>query len=252
VVEALSGQDSRALNSDDFLKIMITELTNQDPFEPMKNVDLLNQMSAIQQMQSSQDTSKRFQALIERFDGLLSRQDKSAAANLIGQLVSGTTTTGQFAMGKVIAVTVDDQDILLQLDIGQTINMNDILRLGGRNSADIIGSTVVGMTPQGVEVVGKVASMEVDGSQVMLNLLLPDAPEEQTVSVLMSTATVIDKDTADMLIGYNVKGYDPDNQLVEGAVTSVEWTDSNIILHLGENDQLPLDRLISINQENNL
>jgi len=245
--DALSARTSQSLNSDEFLKIMIAELTNQDPFEPMKNADLLNQMTAIQQLQSSQDMSKRFATLMDSFDGLLARQDKSAAAGLIGQLVSGTSTTGQFAMGKVTAVTVDDQDILLQLDTGQTINMNDIIRLGGRNSADIVGSTVVGTTLGNVEVIGKVVSMEANGSQVMLNLLLPNASEDQTVSVPMSTATVIDKDTADMLIGYDVKGYNTDDQLVAGTVISVEWTDTDVVLHLGDNDKISLDRLVSIN-----
>ena len=55
-VDALSDISSLAteqtntkqtLNTDDFLKIMLTELTNQDPFEPMKNQDLINQIPTI-------------------------------------------------------------------------------------------------------------------------------------------------------------------------------------------------------------
>ena len=41
------------LKTEDFIKMMITQLQNQDPMEPAKNEELLAQMSQIGQLQSS-------------------------------------------------------------------------------------------------------------------------------------------------------------------------------------------------------
>src|SRR6185436_16112012 len=42
-----------ALKAQDFIKMMITQLQNQDPKEPAKNEELLAQMSQIGQLQTS-------------------------------------------------------------------------------------------------------------------------------------------------------------------------------------------------------
>ena len=41
------------LKTEDFIKMMITQLQNQDPLEPAKNEELLAQMSQIGQLQSA-------------------------------------------------------------------------------------------------------------------------------------------------------------------------------------------------------
>ena len=41
------------LKTEDFIKMMITQLQNQDPLEPAKNQELLAQMSQIGQLQSA-------------------------------------------------------------------------------------------------------------------------------------------------------------------------------------------------------
>ena len=64
----VGDKSSQMLNTEDFLKIMITELTNQDPFEPMKNQDLLAQIASIQQLESSQNMTNTFTSVGDRFD----------------------------------------------------------------------------------------------------------------------------------------------------------------------------------------
>src|SRR5687767_15910443 len=61
----LKSSNKLALKTEDFIKMMITQLQNQDPMEPAKNQELLAQMSQIGQLQSStqlQETLKRFSA----------------------------------------------------------------------------------------------------------------------------------------------------------------------------------------------
>jgi len=234
------------LNSDDFLKIMITELTNQDPFEPMKNQDLLNQMSTIQQLESNRSMSTSFTQLMDRFDGLLLRQNLNAAGEMIGQLISGTTASGSVAVGKVVAVGVEDNDILLELDTGERVNLNDTIRVGGSNSRDIVGEIVVGLNEDGQKVVGKVESVEVNGTDVTLHLQLRDNPDGQTIAIPLSDASIINANTVELLIGHYVEGLAGD-QTIAGVVESVQWAADQILLNLeGEEAQLDLEDLTSI------
>jgi flagellar basal-body rod modification protein FlgD len=74
-----------SLKSEDFLKMMIVQLQNQDPLEPTGNEELLNQISQMRSLQSS----------IELSDALKSattQQKLSSAASLIGKTVTGTIT----------------------------------------------------------------------------------------------------------------------------------------------------------------
>lgn len=62
------ANQNQRLGQDEFLRLMITQLQNQDPFEPMENGDFLGQMaqfstvSGIQDLQRSFDESARVMA----------------------------------------------------------------------------------------------------------------------------------------------------------------------------------------------
>ncbi|MCK5269234.1 MAG: hypothetical protein KAJ46_00560 [Sedimentisphaerales bacterium] len=249
-VTQVTDKSSLALDSEDFLKIMITELTHQDPLDPMKNQDLLNQMAAIQQLQSSQEMSQSFETLMERYDSLLMRQEMSTASSMIGELVSGNTANGEFAVGKVATVRMDGNNIILELDTGQSINIKDMLRLGGSNSQDIVGKMVIGMDSSGARIVGEVVSVEVDGEDIKLHLHQAGTPDDETVPVFMKNASIINIDTADLLIGYTAQGLGG----VSGVIESVEWVaqDSgigvmlNIIASDGDYHRLPLEEITSL------
>src|ERR1043166_8507062 len=83
------------LKSQDFIKMMVTQLQNQDPLEPAKNQDLLAQMSQIGQLQSNtqlQDVLKN-----------LSLQGQlGSAGNLIGKTVQGLAEDGKTTMQGVV------------------------------------------------------------------------------------------------------------------------------------------------------
>src|SRR5213594_972790 len=53
-----------SLKPEDFIKMMITQLQNQDPMEPAKNEELLAQMSQIGQLQSSTDLQMSLKTLV--------------------------------------------------------------------------------------------------------------------------------------------------------------------------------------------
>ena len=74
-----------SLTSNDFLKMMIVQLQNQDPLEPTKNAEILNQISQMRSLQSSTE-------LGDVLTNLGSQQELTSAASLIGKTISGTAT----------------------------------------------------------------------------------------------------------------------------------------------------------------
>jgi flagellar basal-body rod modification protein FlgD len=108
------------LKVDDFIKMMVTQLQQQDPTEPAKNGELLQQMSQIGQLQSSQ-------ALQTSLQGLVLQNNIGSASNLIGKEVEGNNaTTGEKITGTVKSVRVVKGSVLLSLEDGTDLPMSNI------------------------------------------------------------------------------------------------------------------------------
>ena len=108
-----------ALKTEDFIKMMITQLQNQDPLEPAKNQELLAQMSQIGQLQSST-------ALTESLQGLVLQNNLGAAGNLIGKTIQGLDETGESIGGIVNSVRVEQDKVYLELDSGKKLELTRV------------------------------------------------------------------------------------------------------------------------------
>ena len=114
----LKGKNAQ-LKTDDFIKMMITQLQNQDPLEPAKNQELLAQMSQIGQLQSQT-------LLQESLQGLVLQQSLGAGGNLIDKVVEGVDDAGEQARGLVTSVRVQDKQVLLELDNGKRLSLGKV------------------------------------------------------------------------------------------------------------------------------
>jgi len=98
---------------DDFLKLMIAELQNQDPLNPLDNADLLAQISQIREVGATEQ-------LTETLNAVLLGQNISSATNLIGADVVALNDEGQRVSGIVKLVTIAGGKPLLDLAVGAT------------------------------------------------------------------------------------------------------------------------------------
>src|SRR5438270_10638056 len=110
------------LNTDDFIKMMLTQLQNQDPLEPAKNQELLAQMSQIGQLQTSTQ-------LQETLKGLALQNQLGSAGNLIGKLVQGLDGNNDSVVGLVNSVRVENNQVFLELDSGKTLPMANVMAI---------------------------------------------------------------------------------------------------------------------------
>jgi flagellar basal-body rod modification protein FlgD len=110
------------LQTEDFIKMMITQLQNQDPLQPAKNEELLAQMSQIGQLQSQQ-------TLQESLKSMVLQNNLGAAGNLIGKLVTGLDESGKPSEGIVTSVRVVGDLVTLELDNGKALPLGNVTQI---------------------------------------------------------------------------------------------------------------------------
>ena len=83
-----SNDALRDLDMDEFLKLMITELQNQDPLNPFENNEILQQISQIREIGA---TGK----LTETLDAVLLGQNLTSATSMIGKTIEALSDDAQ-------------------------------------------------------------------------------------------------------------------------------------------------------------
>jgi len=126
------------LQTEDFFQLLISELSQQDPFEPVKNQDLLNQISSIRDMEANAKMTETLEKLVsqgedaaavnfllnETLTSLGLQSDMATGAGLIGRYVTATAysaddagnVTATTVSGKVVGVRLVDGQVRLELD----------------------------------------------------------------------------------------------------------------------------------------
>jgi flagellar basal-body rod modification protein FlgD len=109
----------KELKTEDFIKMMITQLQHQDPMEPAKNQELLAQMSQIGQLQSNN-------SMQETLKGITLQNQIGSAGNMIGKVVQGLDESNEEVEGLVTSVRIQEQRVYLELDNGKTLPMDRV------------------------------------------------------------------------------------------------------------------------------
>lgn len=111
------------LSSQQFVKIIFTELANQDPLKPNDTGALLDQLSTLRSIQSDMDLSQKLETLV-------TQNELMSAASMIGKFVIGTTQQGESVEDFVFSVLRTRSGPVLNLDSGKQVplaNVNEIV-----------------------------------------------------------------------------------------------------------------------------
>jgi flagellar basal-body rod modification protein FlgD len=114
---ALSGASSSAfsaMTSGDFTKLVLTELSKQDPLQPNDTKALLDQLSTIRSIQSNTDLS-------DKLTSLVSANEFASASGLIGKTVSGVSLQNARVSGQVASIS--------KTDAGPVVNLKDGVKM---------------------------------------------------------------------------------------------------------------------------
>jgi len=139
ITGAPSTAPSSSLDKDAFLKLLVSQVKNQDPMQPQGSTEYvaqLAQFSSLEQMQNLNDNIVGL-ALLQQNNALMSQLTQSSS--LIGQQVEWTDPeTGDVHTGEVTSVKLQDGLALLEID-GEDVPLGNVTQVLGPANDDIGG-----------------------------------------------------------------------------------------------------------------
>jgi len=115
-VNSVSGESMR----DDFLELLVTQLRNQDPLDPVSQEDFTSQLSQFSMLE-------QLETLNANFSDMLGFQELAQGASLIGRTVSyRTATSNGLIEGRVESIERNDEKVFVTVEGGAKIQANNI------------------------------------------------------------------------------------------------------------------------------
>lgn len=109
-----TAQQKATLNYDNFLQLLIAQMKNQDPTNPMDTAQYMSQFAQLSTVEQAMQTNAKL-------DALLSSQSLSQADGLIGKTVSFTDSTGASFSGKVVSISINSDGSIATLENGTKV-----------------------------------------------------------------------------------------------------------------------------------
>jgi flagellar basal-body rod modification protein FlgD len=111
------GQGVSGLTTEDFTKLILTELSNQDPLAPNDTNTLLQQMSTLRSIQSNMDLSTNLSDITRQNEFI-------SAAGMIGKKVNGLNLDLERVTAEVESVSRTQGGVVLNLVGGGRMPMD--------------------------------------------------------------------------------------------------------------------------------
>jgi flagellar basal-body rod modification protein FlgD len=134
--QAKAPKNENTLGPDDFLKLMITQFQNQDPFSPMENGEFMAQLAQFSSASGINEMKQSF----DKFAGSMLEDQGLRSANLVGRNVlvdggKGYLPPEGFLGGTIkLPSGVENLTVRIQNEAGETVNE---LPLGRQSAGDI-------------------------------------------------------------------------------------------------------------------
>ncbi len=124
-----AGDPYRELTSGDFMELIFSELTNQDPLSPSDTNALLDQIATIRAIESDLE-------LADTLGEVVKQNEIAASSSLVGKFATGLTASQSQAAGYVDAVRITGEGVILALSSGQEVALDQV--------TDIIDPAIIG------------------------------------------------------------------------------------------------------------
>jgi len=162
--------ETDALGQEDFLRLLTTQLQNQDPTDPMDTKDMITDLTGFNQLEATLQLNKSMDVLV---NGLASLQTMQAAG-LIGKSVKVDADSFEHTAGKteqlklnldqplqdVTLVISDENGLVKEIPVG-TLNAGETLVSwdGADSLGQQVGDGVYRVTAYGTDAEGEVQSI---------------------------------------------------------------------------------------------
>ena len=113
---ATSSTTTSGVDYNTFLQLLVAEMKNQDPTNPMDTSQYMSQFAQLSTVEQAMQTNSKL-------DALLSSQSLSQADGLIGKTVSFTDSTGASFSGKVVSISINTDGSIATLEDGTKVGV---------------------------------------------------------------------------------------------------------------------------------
>ncbi len=114
-----ASDEAENVSHDEFLQLLVTQMTNQDPLQPMQDTEMMAQFAQLQQL----DNQK---AMTESIVQMREDYAIQGASNLIGKEITVTSDSGATTSGLAVRTLYQDGVVKLELEDGSIVNYRDI------------------------------------------------------------------------------------------------------------------------------
>ncbi|WP_457447631.1 flagellar hook assembly protein FlgD [Roseateles sp. P5_E4] len=116
---ATSTEAISQIGIQDFLKILVAQLGNQDPLKPMDNTEFVTQLAQFTSLQQTQEMN-------DKLGSLLTAQASMQSVGLLGKIVDVTTESGTTATGTVSGLSFTSGSPRLTIKTPTNTTVTDI------------------------------------------------------------------------------------------------------------------------------
>ncbi len=114
------------LGRDAYLQLLVEQLSNQDPLEPMDNQAMIAQLAQFSSLEQMQNLNETFENNFETLAGNIDQLNFISAQGLLGKFVEGLGVDGKKLSGTVESVHLDGSIVMLTV-AGKPMSMSGVV-----------------------------------------------------------------------------------------------------------------------------
>lgn len=188
-----AGQTSAQEQSDRFLKLLVAQLNNQDPMNPMDNAQMTSQMAQINTVSGIQQLNETMKSMSAQFTAMQVLQ----GASMVGRevLTDGNTLSVKNGVGKGsldLAGAADRVAVQVQTSGGQVLGTVNLGSLGaGRHNFEWDASGYAGSSPPVFKVIASQGSKAVAATPLARNAIDSVGTASGALSLTLNNGSVV-------------------------------------------------------------
>ncbi|MFQ5538724.1 MAG: flagellar hook assembly protein FlgD [Gemmatimonadota bacterium] len=141
-----------ALGKEEFLKLLVAQLKNQDPLNPTNPEQMASQLAQFSSLEQLVNLNERFDAQLESNAGMAAALNNSAAVGVLGKTVmavgNGVAVTGSGQERVTVAVEGAGSAVLTLYDAeGVKVGSREVGPVGGGRQEIELGEAAAGLAP---------------------------------------------------------------------------------------------------------
>ena len=118
--------------TDQFLTLLVTQLQNQDPLDPVGQQEFISQLAEFSTLSGIEELNGGFESMLNRQSDLIRLQELSVGSDLIGKTIAYYPADGSRELQQATVERISVEQGRLTVDVGeQTVGLGQIMHVVG-------------------------------------------------------------------------------------------------------------------------